>query len=241
MWPTPPSGYVRTQTHGNTRIKASNRWTSTTTVHKGRNDNEQSADAQRLPQRTVNAHQHRLQSPDDAQVLPTTHQDMNRIHNNEQPTTGHEQEDREQRRRPPSPQPRRLPARQPAAGRPQLGPQQSPVQWGDQTPMRQQLQKVDKMVVLGSMAPPDTIDVHHTLQHRINSAWAAWTQVRPQIVQRVVPLRARTELVEAVVKPSFLWDESLNLNHIQRRKLDGVQRAAIKRVSLVVVRRLLPP
>lgn len=62
-------------------------------------------------------------------------------------------------------------------------------------------------------------------------------QVRPQAIQRVVPLRSRLELLNAVVKPSLLWGfESLSLTKPQRRQLTAVQRSMVKKTLLLLRR-----
>lgn len=111
--------------------------------------------------------------------------------------------------RPQTPQPRPAGSEEP---RPTALPLQPATAEQTQESRPKHFAQVPSMIVLGSLVVPDRSQVRKTVDHRIARAWHAYSQIRPHLAQRGVPLHLRLQLLETVVKPTLLWGlETVNL------------------------------
>lgn len=68
---------------------------------------------------------------------------------------------------------------------------------------------------------------------RTRAAWHAYAQVRQQLKQRSVSIRARVQLLDSVVLPWLMWGlESVDLSGLQRRQLGGIQRTVVSHMPM---------
>lgn len=69
---------------------------------------------------------------------------------------------------------------------------------------------------------------------RVQAAWGTWNDIRPQTLNRNMPLRCRIKLLDSVILPTLLWSlESLQMTTLRRRTLDGLKRRLVGRTMLV--------
>lgn len=90
------------------------------------------------------------------------------------------------------------------------------------------------MTVLGSEISFNT-NQPEALPARLKIVWHTFSLIRSQLQMRVAPIRARMQLLDAVILPTLLYGmETVHTTTVMRRTMDATQRTLVGRILLVL-------